>query len=44
LSFICRAMGYEDLVTLEMALTEGFQAAQDVIDKVVGAGNLGDEA
>ena len=42
MSFICRAMGYEDLITLEMALTEHFQAAQTVIDKVVGAGEVGE--
>jgi glutamate-ammonia-ligase adenylyltransferase len=42
MSFICRAMGYEDLITLEMALTEHFQAAQTVIDKVVGTGEVGE--
>ena len=42
MSFICRAMGYEDLITLEMALIEHFQAAQTVIDKVVGAGEVGE--
>ena len=41
-SFVCRTMGYEDLTTLENSLTERFKAARDVIDKVVGTGDLGD--
>ena len=41
-SFVCRTMGYEDLTTLENSLTERFKAARDVIDKIVGTGDLGD--
>lgn len=41
MSFICRAMGYEDLVTLELALTEHYLAAKSVIDKVVGTSDVG---
>ena len=34
-SFVCRAMGFEDLTTLELELTNAFQLAKDVIDRVV---------
>jgi len=29
-------MGYENLITLEFALVEHFEAAKDVIERVVG--------
>lgn len=37
MGFVCRTMGYEDLVTLEFALVTSFNAAKDVIDRVIGS-------
>jgi glutamate-ammonia-ligase adenylyltransferase len=44
MGFICRAMGYEDLITLELALTDHYLAAKEVIDKIVGTGDVGGSA
>ncbi|MDB4198535.1 glutamine-synthetase adenylyltransferase [Ascidiaceihabitans sp.] len=37
MGFVCRTMGYEDLVALEFALVTNFDAAKDVIDRVIGS-------
>ena len=37
IAFVCRTMGYENLITLEFALVEHFEAAKDVIECVVGS-------
>ena len=37
MGFVCRTMGYEDLVTLEFALVTSFDAAKDVIDRVISS-------
>ena len=37
IAFVCRTMGYENLITLEFALVEHFEAAKDVIERVVGS-------
>jgi glutamate-ammonia-ligase adenylyltransferase len=38
MAFVCRTMGYDDLITLEFALVDHFEAAKDVIERVVGSG------
>ena len=37
MGFVCRTMGYEDLVALELALVANFDAAKNVIDRAIGA-------
>ena len=37
MGFVCRTMGYEGLVALEFALVTNFDAAKDVIDRVIGS-------